>query len=96
MARAVTCQTQGVFKIVFSKTALGFDIEVIDNGVGIHSDDSVSGNKKRRPSLGLDNVRKRISLFKSMKFGTAKLFIEDLKDTSTDSSGTRVILHFEK
>lgn len=89
-------EKKGILKIVFIKTDKGFDIEVIDNGVGIDTVNKSEANKKRRPSLGLDNVRKRITLYKGMRFGTAKMFIEDLKGKEPYYTGTKVTLHFEK
>lgn len=83
-------------QISFTKSNRGFAIEVLDNGVGINQarESKINGHIAIKPSLGLDNIKRRLKLYESMGFGTAGIIIDDLESEKAGGSGTRVSMSF--
>lgn len=83
-------------EVYWTKTPSGFQVEVVDNGIGI--DKSVAGKKpgnSLRHSLGLENVKRRLELYESMGYGKASLLIEDLTGKKPYFEGTRATMMFD-
>jgi LytS/YehU family sensor histidine kinase len=85
--------TKKELKISFAVVASRLYCAVEDNGIGIRQSEEL--RKKSRPvhrSVGLENLRKRISIMNEKYRTDCTLTITDVKESGETGSGTRAVL----
>lgn len=70
----------------------GYSISITDNGIGYDTEKPKTVGFK--PSISLDNIRKRLELYNRLNYGTASFDIKSRKDASA-TSGTEATFVFE-
>ena len=83
----------GCVEVRCEKRTHGFMVCIRDNGIGRRRS-AKNQQDRATPSIGIENTRSRMELYKKMGFGTARLSIVDLETSDREPCGTEVVLEF--
>lgn len=83
-----------ILNIKYEKGVFGARCIIEDNGIGINKSLELNKNKNTK-SVGMDNIKERITLFNQSYKLNYKIEVIDKSEFDPNTSGTIVIIHFD-